>query len=442
MNVSEQVPSLKALLPFFVFILLFLGIGIGLDDFYAFPSPLAVIVGIATAVLLFEGSTNSKINTLLEGCGDSKILTMCLIYLLAGAFASVCAAMGAVESVVNLGLTFMSPQMLPVGVFLLAAFLSTSTGTSVGSIVALGPIVVGLADQSGVSLALMSATLLGGSMFGDNLSFISDTTIAATQSLGVKMKDKFKMNLFIALPAAVITLVILYILGQNAAPAEVMPQAGDYYWLKIVPYLLVILLAVLGINVFVVLFTGTILAGVLGILNQDFEILVFTKEVYNGFLGMSDIFLLSLLTGGLAAMVSKAGGIDYLLKKISSKIRNKKSAQMGIASLVSVTNMAIANNTVSIIISGPIAKEISEAYKLDRRKSAAILDIFSCVFQGLLPYGAQVLLLISFAKGNLSYLDLVSNSWYLLVLPLVTLVAIYWSPWDRVLRGDAEAVES
>ena len=398
MYVSEPVPSLKALLPFFVFIFLFLGIGIGLDDFYAFPSPLAVIVGIATAILLFEGSTNSKINTLLEGCGDSKILTMCLIYLLAGAFASVCAAMGAVESVVNLGLTFMSPQMLPVGIFLLAAFLSTSTGTSVGSIVALGPIVVGLADQSGVSLALMSATLLGGAMFGDNLSFISDTTIAATQSLGVKMKDKFRMNLYIALPAAIITLVILFFLGQNAAPAEVMPQVGEFSWLKIVPYLLVILLAILGINVFVVLFTGTILAGVLGIINQDFELLVFTKEVYNGLLGMSDIFLLSLLTGGLAALVSKAGGIDYLLKKISLRIRNKRSAQMGIASLVSVTNMAIANNTVSIIISGPIAKEISEAYALDKRKSAALLDIFSCIFQGLLPYGAQVLLLISFAR--------------------------------------------
>lgn len=438
MNVSEQVPSLKALLPFFVFILLFLGIGIGLDDFYAFPSPLAVIVGIATAVLLFDGSTNSKINTLLEGCGDSKILTMCLIYLLAGAFASVCAAMGAVDSVVNLGLTLISPQMLPMGIFLLAAFLSTSTGTSVGSIVALGPIVIGLADQSGISLALMSATLLGGAMFGDNLSFISDTTIAATQSLGVKMKDKFKVNLFIALPAAIITLIILFFLGQNAASAAVIPEAGDYSWLKIVPYLLVILLAVVGINVFVVLFTGTILAGALGIWNQDLEPLVFTQKVYEGFLGMSDIFLLSLLTGGLAALVSKAGGIDYLLKKISTGIRSKRSAQMGIASLVSVTNMAIANNTVSIIISGPIAKEISETYKLDKRKSAALLDIFSCVFQGLLPYGAQILLLISFANGKLSYLDLVSNSWYLLVLPLITIIAIYWSPWDKLLSTETE----
>ena len=431
MNVSEQVPSLKALFPFFVFILLFLGIGIGLDDFYAFPSPLAVIVGIATAVLLFEGSTNSKINTLLEGCGDSKILTMCLIYLLAGAFASVCAAMGAVDSVVNLGLTLISPQMLPVGIFLLAAFLSTS-------IVAVGPIVIGLADQSGISLALMSATLLGGAMFGDNLSFISDTTIAATQSLGVKMKDKFKVNLFIALPAAIITLIILIFLGQNAASAAVIPQAGDHSWLKIVPYLLVILLAVIGINVFVVLFTGTLLAGAIGIWSQDLEPLVFTQKVYEGFLGMSDIFLLSLLTGGLAALVSKAGGIDYLLKKISTGIRSKRSAQMGIASLVSVTNMAIANNTVSIIISGPIAKEISETYKLDKRKSAALLDIFSCVFQGLLPYGAQILLLISFAKGKLSYLDLVSNSWYLLVLPLITIIAIYWSPWDKLLSTETE----
>lgn len=431
MNVTQQAPSLKALLPFLVFILLFLGVGIFLNDFYAFPSPLAVIVGIATAILLFEGSTNAKINTLLEGCGDSKILTMCLIYLLAGAFASVAAAMGAVESVVNLGLSIISPQMLPVGIFLLAAFLSTATGTSVGSIVALGPIVVGLADQSGVSLVLMSGTLLGGSMFGDNLSFISDTTIAATQSLGVKMKDKFKVNFFIALPAAAITLIILFFFGQDPGSAGVLTQVGDYSFIEIIPYLLVILLAIIGVNVFVVLFLGTIIAGAIGILNQDFELLVFTKEVYDGFLSMSDIFLLSLLTGGLAALVSRAGGINYLLKLINKKIRSKRSAQLGIASLVSFTNLAIANNTVSIIITGPIAKEISEDYQLDKRNSAALLDIFSCVFQGLLPYGAQMLLLLSFAEGRFSFLDLISNAWYLLILPVVAITTILWLPWGK-----------
>lgn len=438
MNITEQAPSPKALLPFLVFISLFLGVGIFLEDFYAFPSPLAVIVGIATAVLLFKGSTNAKINTLLEGCGDSKILTMCLIYLLAGAFASVAAAMGAVESVVNLGLTFISPEMLPVGIFLLAAFLSTATGTSVGSIVALGPIVVGLADQSGVSLVLLSATLLGGAMFGDNLSFISDTTIAATQSLGVKMKDKFKVNFFIALPAAIISLVILFFLGQNSEASGVLTQAGDYSLFKILPYLLVIVLAIIGVNVFVVLFLGTIVAGAMGILNQDFELLVFTQKVYEGFLSMSDIFLLSLLTGGLAAMVSKAGGIDYLLKLINKRIKSKRSAQLGIASLVSFTNMAIANNTVSIIITGPIAKEISENYQLDKRNSAALLDIFSCVFQGFLPYGAQVLLLLSFAEGRFSFLELISNAWYLLILPIVTIITVLWFPWGKSLVSEKD----
>lgn len=438
MNITQQAPSLKALLPFLVFILLFLGIGISLDDFYAFPSPLAVIAGIATAILLFEGSTNAKINTLLEGCGDSKILTMCLIYLLAGAFASVAAAMGAVESVVNLGLAFISPEMLPVGIFLLAAFLSTATGTSVGSIVALGPIVVGLADQSGVSLVLLSATLLGGSMFGDNLSFISDTTIAATQSLGVKMKDKFRVNFFIALPAALITLVILFFLGQDAGTTGQLAQTGDYSFFKIIPYLLVILLAIIGVNVFVVLFLGTLVAGAMGILNQDFEVLVFTQKVYEGFLGMSDIFLLSLLTGGLAALVANAGGIDYLLKQVNKKIKSKRSAQLGIASLVSFTNMAIANNTVSIIITGPLAKEISEDYKLDKRNSAALLDIFSCVFQGLLPYGAQVLLLLSFAEGRFDFIELISNTWYLLILPIVAIITILWTPWGKSFISEKE----
>jgi len=431
MNLTEQSPSLKALFPFLVFIFLFLGIGIFLDDFYAFPSPLAVIVGIATAILMFKGSTTSKINTLLEGCGDPKILTMCLIYLLAGAFASVAAAMGAVESVVNLGLTFISPEMLPVGIFLLAAFLSTATGTSVGSIVALGPIVIGLADQSGVSLVLLSATLLGGSMFGDNLSFISDTTIAATQSLGVKMKDKFKMNFFIALPTALITIIILFFLGQNSEGTGILITGGDYSFFKIIPYLLVIVLSIIGVNVFVVLFFGTIVAGAMGIINQDFELLFFSKKVYEGFLGMSDIFLLSLLTGGLAALVAKAGGIAFLLKVINRRIKSKRSAQLGIASLVSFTNMAIANNTVSIIITGPLAREISEDYDLDKRNSAALLDIFSCVFQGLLPYGAQVLLLLSFAEGRFNFLELIANAWYLLILPIVAVVAVLFSSWGK-----------
>jgi len=432
---KRSTPGIKALLPLFVFIFTFLGMGVILDDFYALPPPIAVVLGIATALLLFEGTTNTKIETLLEGCGDSKILTMCLIYLLAGAFATVTAAMGAVESVVNLGMDLIAIEYLPVGIFLIAAFLSTSTGTSVGSIVALGPIVLALAEQSGLSSALMAATLLGGAMFGDNLSIISDTTIAATQSLGVEMKDKFKMNLFIALPAAIVTLLILFFSGQEGDAAQTISSAETYSVLTIFPYLFVIGLAIGGVNVFVVLFAGILIAGTIGLFNHAFDLILFSKEVYKGFLGMTDIFLLSLLTGGLAALVTKAGGIDVILNRINRNIKNRKTAQLGIGYLVGLTNIAIANNTVSIIVTGPVVNVISEDYQLDKRKAAALLDIFACIIQGLLPYGAQILLILSFSNGKFGYFDLLANAWYLLLLLFFSNVAIFWTFWDRKITG-------
>lgn len=432
---TSSTPGIIPLLPLFIFIFTFLGVGVVLDDFYALPSPIAVVLGIAAALLLFKGTTNSKIETLLEGCGDAKILTMCLIYLLAGAFASVSAAMGGVEAVVNLGMDLIAIEYLPVGVFLIAAFLSTSTGTSVGSIVALGPIVLALADQSGLPSALMAATLLGGAMFGDNLSIISDTTIAATQSLGVEMKDKFRINLFIALPAAVVTLILLYFTGQGDEAAQAIPSPETYSLITIFPYLLVIVLAVSGVNVFVVLFTGIIAAGAIGLYNQEFDLILLSKEVYKGFLSMTDIFFLSLLTGGLAALVTKAGGIDLILNRINRNIRSRKTAQLGIGSLVGLTNIAIANNTVSIIVTGPVAKMVSENFGLDKRKSAALLDVFACIIQGLLPYGAQILLILSFSEGKFTYFDLLANAWYLLLLFFFSNGAIFWSFWDRKFTG-------
>jgi len=343
--------------------------------------------------------------------------------------------MGAVESVVNLGMDLIAIEYLPVGIFLIAAFLSTSTGTSVGSIVALGPIVLALAEHSGLSSALMAATLLGGAMFGDNLSIISDTTIAATQSLGVEMKDKFKMNLFIALPAATVTLLILFFSGQEGDAAQTISSAGTYSVLTILPYLFVIGLAIRGINVFVVLFAGILIAGIIGIFNHEFDLILFSKEVYKGFLGMTDIFLLSLLTGGLAALVTKAGGIDVILNRINRNIKNRKTAQLGIGYLVGLTNIAIANNTVSIIVTGPVVNVISEDYQLDKRKAAALLDIFACIIQGLLPYGAQILLILSFSNGKFGYFDLLANAWYLLLLLFFSNVAIFWTFWDRKITG-------
>ena len=427
---SKKTGNPYALIPLFVFIFTFLGAGIVLHDFYAFPSPIAVLVGIIAAFLLFKSSTDEKVVTLIAGCGESKIMTMCLIYLLAGAFAVVSKAMGGVDAVVNLGISTIDVAYFPLGIFLIAGFLSTATGTSVGAIVALGPIAVTLADKSGASLPLISGALLGGSMFGDNLSMISDTTIAATQSLGCELKDKFKINLFIALPAAVITIVLFFYLGLNSEIVTVELPRASFELIPIIPYILVIVLALFGINVFSTLIIGTLLAGIIGYIGGSFTFMEFIQKIYEGFTGMTDIFL-SMLTGGLAAMVEKAGGINYLLHQIKRRIKSKKSAQAGIGALVGFANLAIANNTVSIVIAGPIAKEINDEYHLNPKKTAAILDIFSCIVQGILPYGAQVLLILSFANGKLDFFDLISSAWYHLFLFTFTLVAIYSTHWDK-----------
>ncbi|WP_413998398.1 Na+/H+ antiporter NhaC family protein [Flavobacterium sp. W1B] len=420
-----------ALIPLLIFIFTFLGAGIWLNDFYALPSPVAVLLGIISAFLLFKSSTEEKVTTLIAGCGESKIMTMCLIYLLAGAFAVVSKATGGVDAVVSLGINNIDVAYFPLGIFLIAAFLSTATGTSVGAIVAIGPIAVSLADKSGASLPLISGALLGGSMLGDNLSMISDTTIAATQSLNCNLKDKFKINLFIAFPAALITILVLFYLGLNSDIVAVAIPKNSFDWISIVPYLLVIVLAVSGVNVFSTLIIGTLLAGIIGYFGNHFTLMVFTQKVYEGFTSMTEIFLLSMLSGGLAAMVDKAGGIDYVLSQVKKRIKSKKSAQTGIGTLVGLTNLAIANNTVSIVITGSIAKEINDEYDLNPKKTATILDIFSCVIQGILPYGAQVLLILSFANGKLNFLDLISNAWYHLFLFIFTLVAIYANFWDK-----------
>jgi Na+/H+ antiporter NhaC len=430
---NNQKGNAFALIPLFIFIFTFLGAGIFLNDFYAFPTPVAVLIGIISAFLLFKSSTDEKVTTLIAGCGESKIMTMCLIYLLAGAFAVVSKTMGGVYSVVNLGISTIDVAYFPLGIFLIAAFLSTATGTSVGAIVAIGPIAVTLADKSGASLPLIAGALLGGSMLGDNLSMISDTTIAATQSLGCKLKDKFKVNLFIALPAAILTIALFFYLGLNSDIVNIAVSKSDYSLLAIIPYLLVIILALVGVNVFSTLILGILASGVIGFINNSFTFMQFVQKIYEGFTSMTDIFLLSMLTGGLAALVEKAGGINFLLYQIRKRIKSKKSAQTGIGILVGLTNLAIANNTVSIVITGPIAKEINDEYELSAKKTATILDIFSCIIQGILPYGAQVLLILSFANGKLNILDILGNAWYHLFLMVFTLLAIYNSFWDKLV---------
>lgn len=415
---------LISIFPLLIFVLVFLGFGIYYDDFYALPSPIAALIGITAAFILLKGKINEKVDTFLKGCGDGKILTMCIIYLLAGAFATVTKATGSVDSIVNLGLTYISPAYFPVGVFVMAAFLSFASGTSVGSIVTLGPIVIALAEKSDSPLGLIGSCLLSGAMFGDNLSLISDTTIAATQSLGCQMKDKFRFNSKLAFPAALVTILILIVLGFNQEGTAVISGNKEFNLVLILPYLLVIALSLVGLNVFVVLFAGLIFAGLLGFGYGSFDFIGFAKKTYEGFTSMTEIFLLSLLTGGLAAMVEKAGGISFVIKNISKIINSKKTALLGIGGLVSVANLCVANNTISIIVSGKVAKEINDKYGLKPQQSASVLDIFSCYVQGLIPYGAQILILISLSSFKMDYVELVQYSFYLHILLLFTLISI------------------
>ena len=428
-NKIENNASFKGLIPFLVFILLYLGTGIFLNmqgvelAFYQLPGPVAAFAGIVVAFIIFRGTITEKFNTFLEGCGHPDIITMCIIYLLAGAFAVVSKAMGGVDSTVNLGITYIPPHYIAVGLFVIGAFISTATGTSVGAIVALGPIAVGLGEKSGVPMPLILAAVMGGAMFGDNLSVISDTTIAATKTQGVEMRDKFRINSYIALPAAILTIILLFIFARP----DVVPEAvsHEYNLLKVLPYVFVLVMALVGVNVFVVLTSGILLSGIIGFIYGDFTLLSYGKEIYNGFTNMTEIFVLSLLTGGMAQMVTREGGIDWVINTVQKFIVGKKSAKLGIGLLVSLADIAVANNTVAILITGGISKKISENNEIDLRESAAFLDIFSCVFQGMIPYGAQMLILLGFAAGKVSPTQLIPLLWYQLLLAIFTIIYIF-----------------
>lgn len=434
---NKAKPSFVGLIPFLIFVAIYLGTGVVLQmkgvgmAFYQLPAPVAVFVGIIAAFILFKGTIMEKFDTFLEGCGHQDIITMCIIYLLAGAFAGVSKAMGGVDATVNMGLTYIPAHYIAAGLFIIASFISTATGTSVGAIVSITPIAVGLAEKSGVPLPLILAAVMGGAMFGDNLSVISDTTIAATKTQGVEMRDKFRLNLYIAAPAAIITIILLLVFGKPDHVPHIEVLA--YNFLKVLPYLVVLILAITGINVFVVLTSGIFLSGIIGLAHGDFTLLSLTNEIYNGFLGMNEIFLLSLLTGGLATMSTKAGGIQWLIEQIQKIIVGKKSAKIGVGLLVAVTDMAVANNTVAIIINGSIAKKICQKYNVDLRESAAILDIFSCIFQGLIPYGAQMLILLGFTAGKVSPLDIIPLLWYQLLLFIFTVVFIFFSINEKII---------
>lgn len=379
-----------ALLPLGVFLVLFVGSGIITGDFYKMPALVAFLIAGGIA-LLFNKKENleTKMNVFCKGAGDTNIILMVIIFLLAGAFSSVAKAMGGVDSTVNLSLSILPSNLLVAGLFIIGCFISISMGTSVGTIAALAPIAIGVAQKTGIPVPLVIGAVVGGAMFGDNLSMISDTTIAAVRTQGCELKDKFKMNFLIVLPAAIATAIILTVVTLGYE--NVATQSYEYNIIKVLPYILVLAGALIGVNVFVLLGSGILFAGAVGIFSNSFGILGFIGAISEGLGGMYELSLLVIVVGGVVSLIKFNGGIDYILHFITSKIKSKKGAEFGIAALVSVIDLCTANNTIAIVTAGPLAKDIAEKYDIDPRKTASILDIFSSCWQGVIPYGAQLL---------------------------------------------------
>lgn len=379
-----------ALIPLGVFIIVYLGISIIAKSFYAVSVIIPFLAAALTALFINRREKlDKKIEVFCKGAGDTNILLMILIFILAGAFAGVARDMGAVDSTVNLGLFLLPSSLLIPGVFIIGCFISLSIGTSMGTIVALVPIAVGIADKTGISTALAVGAVVSGAMFGDNLSIISDTTIAATKTQGCEMKDKFKMNFIIVLPAAIITTIIFILLTRNATIVNL--DALDFNIFKIIPYIVVIITSLIGLNVIIVLLLGLGLSGLIGIIFGSFDIIGLFNSISNGIGAMSELIIISLLISGTIEIIKFNGGIDFILSKGLRRFKSKKGAEYGIAVLTSLVDICTANNTIAIVTVGPIAKDISNEFDLEPKRVAGIMDLFSCAFQGIIPYGAQLI---------------------------------------------------
>jgi Na+/H+ antiporter NhaC len=423
-------PSALALTPLLLFLALFFGAGLYYTaqgeamGFYQLRAPVAILPALALGVWLARRRGVPAQQTLLQGMGDSNVMLMCLIFLLAGAFATVSKAIGAVDAVVALGLGALPASLILPGLFLVAAFVSLSIGTSMGTVAAVVPIALGVADAAGLDRVLVIGAVLGGAMFGDNLSIISDTTIAATRSQGAEMRDKFRENFKIALPAAIATIVLLGTLG-DAAPVEAPDAASP--WL-VLPYVLVLGLALAGLDVVLVLGIGLVASGIFGfVLAKDYDVVSFAGDIYLGFESMVEITLLSILIGGLAALIKVTGGLDWLAQVIAKFARGhtgRRSGEISIAALAAGSDALTANNTVAILVTGSLAKDIAQRHGISPRRAASVLDIFACVVQGVLPYGAQILLAASLAA--VSPLALAGSVHYCWLLALSAVAFMLW----------------
>lgn len=413
--------------PLAVFLCLYLGSSILLNDFYKVPITVVFLISSCYAIFITKGITlDEKITLFSVGAGHKNILLMVWIFIMAGAFAEGAKQIGAIDAAVNLTLQILPGNLLLAGIFIASCFISLSIGTSVGTIVALVPVAVGLAGKTDIELPYMVAIVVGGSFFGDNLSFISDTTIAATRTQGCNMRDKFKVNSMIVLPAALIVLCV-YIIQGLSTPVVTEPQTVE--WIKIIPYVLVLITAIAGVNVTLVLLLGILSTGIISMLSATTGPDMAAQAFFNwfgamgtGIIGMGELIIVTLLAGGMLELIRCNGGIDFIITKLTRHVKGKLGAELSIAALVSIANLCTANNTIAIITTGNIARDIAERYHLDKRKTASILDTFSCFVQGIIPYGAQMLLAAGFAR--LSPLSIIGNLYYPFCMGACALLAI------------------
>lgn len=387
---QEQKGNVVALLPIGVFLIIFLGSGIITGDFYAMPAIVAFLIALGVAFCQNKKlDFAAKMKVIARGVGDDNIITMCLIFLCAGAFSGAVTAAGGVESTVNFGLSVLPYRVAVVGLFVIGCFISLSMGTSMGTIAALAPIAVGISEKTGFSLAICIGAVVCGAMFGDNLSMISDTTIAAVKTQGCEMKDKFKANFFIVLPAAIVTIILFFVLTRGGDMN--MAEEYTYNLFRIIPYLVVLIGALIGFNVFLVLISGTVISVIVGVATGSMALSKIFAPIGEGITGMYDITVISIIVACIVSLVKEYGGIQFVLNLIKSKIKGKRGGELGIAGLSLIVDMCTANNTVAIVMTGPIAKEISDEFEISPKRSASLLDIFTSVGQGIIPYGAQLL---------------------------------------------------
>ena len=390
--------GLIALSPLGVFIILYLVTSIIAGDFYKVPITVAFMVSSIYAILIHQGRPlKERIDTFSRGAATGQMMLMIWIFVLAGAFANSAKVMGSIDATVNLTLVCLPPQMLLAGLFVAACFISLSIGTSVGTIVALTPIAAGVAQQTGTDVAMMTAVVVGGSFFGDNLSFISDTTIVATSTQGCRLNDKFRVNSFIVVPAALIICIIYILMGSEVHAPQ---QINNVEWTKVIPYLVVLITAIFGMNVMAVLTIGIILTGIIGLLTGTFDVFGWMKAMGDGIVGMGELIIITMMAGGMLELIKQQGGIDFIIKRMTRHIHGKRGAEISIGTLVALVDVCTANNTVAILTVGGIAKQVGDRYGVDNKKAASILDTFSCFVQGLIPYGAQLLMAAGLAALN------------------------------------------